>query len=138
MGDGHHGWAAAEMVLALRDAFVAERWTDNGPQVTLLGGIPAAWFEGDRPFSISRTAVPGGMLQLEARPHAKGLTLEIDLERRTGAEPGQWLLLLPFPVGDIRGAAREYPCHSRSNGEYGVTLTPGSDRLSMTWRAASS
>ena len=27
MGDGHHGWAAAEIVLAIRDAFVYERFS---------------------------------------------------------------------------------------------------------------
>jgi hypothetical protein len=30
MGDGHHGWAAAEVALSLRSAFVREMWTlDN-------------------------------------------------------------------------------------------------------------
>jgi hypothetical protein len=50
MGDGHHAWASAEVTLAIRNAFVLERWMlmNRHHTLTLLGGIPQELFRGGR------------------------------------------------------------------------------------------
>jgi hypothetical protein len=50
MGDGHHAWASAEVALAIRNAFVLERWMlmNRHHTLTLLGGIHQELFRGGR------------------------------------------------------------------------------------------
>jgi hypothetical protein len=46
IGDGHHGWAAAEILSAMRDAFVFEKnyYSIESIELILLSGIPKEWF----------------------------------------------------------------------------------------------
>ena len=87
MGDGHHGWAAAEIALAIREAFAFDRageGTDR-PTLVLLGGIPAAWFQTGAPFSIRNAPVAGGIVSLSVTREGEKTILAVaregDLER---------------------------------------------------------
>ncbi|MEQ8662586.1 MAG: hypothetical protein RLW62_17380, partial [Gammaproteobacteria bacterium] len=50
MGDGHHGWAAAEWVLMMRNLLVRE----EGAALILASGVPAAWLHGDTRTRVQR------------------------------------------------------------------------------------
>ena len=112
MGDGHHGWAAAEVCLAIRNAFVREVWTPGAdrPELVLLSGIPPAWMESNCRCTISGAPVPGGRLSIESARHEDTLTVTI---RADPHEPGGSLQLsvrLPLTVATVRmngGAARD-------------------------------
>lgn len=67
MGDGHHGWAAAEVVLFMREMFVYESWdTANGNfTLVLLAGIPGKWFVEGARFGVKSVPVPKGRLSIE-------------------------------------------------------------------------
>ncbi len=58
MGDGQHAWAAAEWVLAMRNAFVRE----EGNTLVLGQGLPAAWLESCSTLSCGPTPTPHGPL----------------------------------------------------------------------------
>lgn len=56
MGDGQHVWAAAEWVMAMRNAFVRE----EGDSLILASGIPSRWLESDRPVSLASAPTSWG------------------------------------------------------------------------------
>ncbi len=138
MGDGHHGWAAAELVLAVRDAFVFEEWNSGGHRLRLLAGIPAAWYQNGAPFSMKRTAIPGGRLSIAVQPLSQGPEVEITLEESALPGSGDWVLMLPFSPAEIRGSRAPYTWAREDNGETAVRLRAGSDRMRITWQASSS
>jgi hypothetical protein len=107
MGDGHHGWAAAEIVLALRDAFVFERFIDssNFIELVLLAGIPAVWFEGIVPFSITNVPVVGGSISIKVIPSEKHMLIKLAFVK---SEPGNDVRLkIILPVQFEKGLADE-------------------------------
>lgn len=69
MGDGHHGWAAAEWVLMLRNCFVRE---EAGNTLVLASGIPSRWLESGKPVELSgaRTAHGSISVTVEGSPAA--------------------------------------------------------------------
>ena len=67
MGDGQHAWAAAEWVMAMRNAFVRE----ESDRLVLVSGIPAAWL-------VPGSSVPGQSLEFGPAPTPWGpLTLAV-------------------------------------------------------------
>jgi hypothetical protein len=104
MGDGHHGWAAAEILLALRDMCVFESWNEGTrrPDLTFLAGIPRAWCEDRGELSLRKLPVPGGRLDLDLSSRGRHLLLQIAFER-TGYPPqGRWVVRLPLSVESAR------------------------------------
>jgi hypothetical protein len=97
MGDGHHGWAAAEVALALRNTFVREMWTpaNDVPLLILLGGCPPDWFSPGRNFAIRHAPVPGGVISIRADATEETLCVEIDYEKRSEGGAEQWSLQIP-------------------------------------------
>jgi hypothetical protein len=79
MGDGHHGWAAAEITLALRDAFIYERFNNSSEfiELVLLAGIPIEWFDQAKPFSIKNAPVPAGRISIIVIPSDLVITIRI-------------------------------------------------------------
>ncbi|HXV18817.1 MAG TPA: hypothetical protein VD883_01935 [Candidatus Omnitrophota bacterium] len=65
MGDGQHGWAAAEWILAQRNAFVRE----EGSTLVLFSGIPPAWLENGARLTFGPAPTRFGSIDLvlEAR-----------------------------------------------------------------------
>jgi hypothetical protein len=97
MGDGHHAWAAAEVVLAVRNAFVCERWKQpsDGHDLILLGGVPRSLFEGTEPFGISRVPVPEGTIEIAIDPGKDGCVITIGFEGGGLVGTGNWSVSLP-------------------------------------------
>ena len=100
MGDGHHGWAAAEVVLALRDAFVFERKRpDSGrSDLILLSGIPVEWFSPGEAFAIERVPIPGGSLGVRVRCEATAVHADISLMAHNNSLPASLVLQVPAVV----------------------------------------
>lgn len=61
MGDGQHGWAAAEWVLMIRNMFVRE----EGEGLILGSGLSPEWLKGNTTIRFGPTPTPHGPLSLE-------------------------------------------------------------------------
>jgi hypothetical protein len=131
MGDGHHGWAAAEMVLALREAFVYERWPRQrgGHELLLLRGIPAEWFAPGTACGISNARVPEGLLSIRTHAEEEGLEIDLDLEPRGEIRSEGWTLILPVGVGRVRDQRGTTIPVDLREGESILRLRPGSSWL---------
>ena len=93
MGDGDHGWAAAEFLSLVRQILVRE--TPRG--LELLSGVPASWMSSGLRLSGATTSF--GTLDLEVRPASGvGTVVEWTLVRTAGQESPE--LALAFPHGD--------------------------------------
>jgi hypothetical protein len=81
MGDGQHGWAAAEWVMIIRNLFVREEQGQGG-RLVLGSGIPAFWHEGkpdvDIAFGPTRTSYGSVSLSLNRRAGILEMQLECD------------------------------------------------------------
>jgi hypothetical protein len=82
MGDGQHGWAAAEWALMMRNCFVRE----EGATLVLASGIPAAWLELGQPMSFGPAPTPHGPVRVEVVPRGAGATVRWERQWR-GREP---------------------------------------------------
>ena len=74
MGDGQHGWAAAEWLLMMRSLFVRE----DGNTLFIGSGIPSEWIESGRELSFGPTPVPGGTVRIRLRKDGPGVQLNLD------------------------------------------------------------
>lgn len=61
MGDGQHGWAAAEWVMMIRNLFVRE----EGHRLILCSGIHSEWLQTDTPVSFGPTPTPFGNISIK-------------------------------------------------------------------------
>jgi len=64
MGDGDHGWAAAEFLSLVRDMLVRE----SSEGILLLDGVPASWFRSGRPLGIERAPTDHGEFDVRVVP----------------------------------------------------------------------
>jgi hypothetical protein len=138
MGDGHHGWAAAEIALAMRSSFVRETWTPDSdtPRLVLLGGVPSAWFIPGNHFSIRRAPVPGGVIAIEAAVSEGTISLEIEFEKLTGHGAEEWNVQIPGEGSRVTvngGAARSV---ALCGGETSILLSAAPGRTSLSVESA--
>jgi hypothetical protein len=78
MGDGQHGWAAAEWIMMMRNLFIRE----EGDSLILGSGIFPEWLEQHVPLSFGPTLVPGGAVIVTFIPSDNGLELVLDASVR--------------------------------------------------------
>jgi len=128
MGDGHHGWAAAEVLHCLRDAFVQERWkTGNGtPDLVLCAGLPATWFSTNHAFSIQKAAVPGGTMSMRLKCGRDETDVVIDWDLTGFCQSKQWILQLPVIAKRVFVDGTEHPAYTRTGCETHISLPPKS------------
>jgi hypothetical protein len=81
MGDGHHGWAAAEWVLMMRNGFVRE----EGNGLILGSGIDPEWLNQPEPLRFGPAPTPFGPLTIEVRPHDSHIEVEWSADWREAA-----------------------------------------------------
>ncbi len=123
MGDGHHGWAAAEVVLALRDAFVFERRKpDQSFELVLFAGIPASWLVPGCSCSANDLPVQGGQLSLACMARANEIEIEIQFTPMKADGPRTFSLELPLITTMIVSAIGERIPFGVANGSSKVTL----------------
>lgn len=85
MGDGQHGWAAAEWLMMMRSIFVRE----EGDGLILGSGIPPEWSAMGEPMEFGPTPTPLGTVSVRFVPDGDRLSVRIDRSpppdgRRTG------------------------------------------------------
>jgi hypothetical protein len=88
MGDGHHGWAAAEWLLMMRNMVVHE--LDGVLQITPL--IPAEWCKPGKRIAIHRAPTSFGMVSVSVEFSSDSENLEIDAEWRNPPREIHWML----------------------------------------------
>jgi hypothetical protein len=71
MGDGHHVWACAEWLLAVRNAFVRE----EGDGLVLVSGLLPEWLEPGEALSFGPAPTPWGPVTVRAEPRPDGLAV---------------------------------------------------------------
>jgi hypothetical protein len=126
MGDIPHGWAAAELILLVRDMLFFEADEDRDPHVYIAPGIPPHWLVGDQTISVRQA------------PSAFGTTFGYDLVHDAAARrvtvtireplPGHVHFVYPFRLGasaralsvdgqalqlPLQGADVPLPAHSK-------------------------
>jgi hypothetical protein len=68
MGDGQHAWAAAEWVMAVRNAFVRE----EQDRLIMASGIPPRWLAAGKPIFFGPTPTPWGDVRIALDPMPDG------------------------------------------------------------------
>jgi hypothetical protein len=69
MGDGDHAWAAAEMVLMVRNSFIRE----EGNTLFIGSGIFPSWHRKNTPFSFGPAPTSFGEVSVQVVPREQGL-----------------------------------------------------------------
>jgi hypothetical protein len=136
MGDGHHGWAAAEVVLAIRNAFVYELWqeTDIPHDLVFLAGIPKEWCEEETHFSLRDIPVPEGQISIEVRCLGQSMDIAIEFQRQGGAPWGNWVLRLPVRARGLRINALEGRPFTVAGNETIFSIPAGAPSVSISIR----
>jgi hypothetical protein len=129
MGDGHHGWAAAEIVLALHDAFIHERTDADNYELILLGGVPVSWFSSGKPFSIERARVTGAIVSVHVTFLTSAIEVQISFERINTMAPRRIALRLPVVAQKVFADQGARVAHEIKNGETHIELEAASVRL---------
>jgi hypothetical protein len=102
MGDGQHGWAAAEWVMMVRNSFVRE----EGDQLILGSGLFPEWLESHEEVSFGPTPTPWGAVTIRLQPSDSGVVLAIDAEWRGAAPRIDVLVPGCRPLADVDAATR--------------------------------
>jgi hypothetical protein len=79
MGDGQHGWAAAEWVMMIRNCFVRE----EGERLVVGGGLFREWFDSEKELLFGPTLTPWGSVTVRIAQARLDPTLVIDGRWRT-------------------------------------------------------
>ncbi|HEY8527703.1 MAG TPA: hypothetical protein VIL48_22245 [Acidimicrobiales bacterium] len=82
MGDGHHGWAAAELLLFVRDLLVRE--DVDSPGLVLASIVPEAWL--GHGWEVHDAPTAHGRLSYAVRWHGERPALLWELEPHPGTE----------------------------------------------------
>lgn len=90
IGDGHHGWAAAEWLRWTRNAFVRE----EGKTLIVGSGLLTRWLRSREPLSFGPTLTPWGPVRVQFEP-LQGELWEVLLDAQWRGESPPVILQLP-------------------------------------------
>jgi hypothetical protein len=74
MGDGQHGWAAAEWIMMMRSCFVRE----EADRLIVGSGLLAEWFESDDELRFGPTLTPWGAVTVRIERPQTERTVHIE------------------------------------------------------------
>ncbi|WP_035105640.1 hypothetical protein [Desulfohalovibrio reitneri] len=74
MGDGQHGWAAAEWIMLIRNLFVREEWE----KLVLGAGIQPSWMKSGEPIAFGPTLTPHGRVAVRVDHGDGGPVFHVD------------------------------------------------------------
>ena len=133
MGDGHHGWAAAEILLAARDAFVFEQRSREREvfDLVFLQGIPQEWFGAGKSFGFRDAPVPGGRVDVKVSSGKRGSEVHVSFQPTEEIHAGTWTLRLPFIAESVRINGRTAKVLSEDHQGTRVHLPAGLGPLSI-------
>ena len=133
MGDGHHGWAAAEIALALHDAFIFEKNTPNQKELIMLQGIPQEWFLSSTDFHIKNAPVSDGALDILIKNDSERNFIRINIRYKGSTDPERkWILNLPFECLEVKEGVKSITDIKAGNGNSIINLVPGSAQISFS------
>jgi len=92
MGDGQHGWAAAEWIMMIRNLFVREE-----KETLILGsGIFPEWLKPGRTIGFGPTPTPYGAVSLQLNADGECLHLNLDIDwQKQGGPPEAIIIAVP-------------------------------------------
>ncbi len=91
MGDGQHGWAAAEWLMMIRNMFVRE----EGDTLVLGSGILPEWITEDAPLLFGPTKTPHGSIEVRLQKSKKTTSFKIFSNFRKNSLPSSLLIAVP-------------------------------------------
>jgi len=95
IGDGHHGWAAADFTLVVRNMLFME----EGNTLTLTPGAPKEWFKKGKVISVKKGPTYFGKLNYEISCSDNIVTLKMDNKFFKNPEKIEWSLpMIPAKV----------------------------------------
>jgi hypothetical protein len=100
IGDGHHGWAAAEILSAIRDAFVFEKnyYSIESIELILLSGIPKEWFLKEKELSIKNAPVLSGIISIVVIYESNQIKVDIKYVSNKIYNNETLKIILPFKI----------------------------------------
>ena len=133
MGDGHHGWAAAEILLALNDAFVYEHENvvTGATDVMFLHGIPEHWFGSGNDFSIRHAIISTGIISLTVKSSEVGILILIEFDMKTKAGSDRWFLKLPIAMRIEESNPKIVSSLMNERNEMIIEIMPGNVELNL-------
>ncbi len=131
MGDGHHGWAAAEVVLFIRDALIDDRTSS----LRLLGGIPGTWQIEQTGLLFRGLATRFGPCSFELKNEGLNrATLNITLSLNESLQPQAIVIDLPFEaVRVVSGKSGQLRGFRNADGRTLVECAPATAQLLVEW-----
>lgn len=97
MGDGDHGWAAAEFLSFVRNLFVQEEHSG----LALGKGVSREWIETGRPIAIEGASSRYGTVSWHLERKESRLNFSYSVQRSEMQLPTQIFLCLNKEIGDI-------------------------------------
>jgi hypothetical protein len=100
IGDGHHGWAAAEILSAMRDAFVFEKnyYSIESIELILLSGIPKEWFLKEKELSITEAPILSGTISIISIYENNQFKVDINYISNKIYKNESFKIILPFKI----------------------------------------
>ncbi len=103
MGDGQHGWAAAEWAMMIRNLFIRE----EGDALVLGSGIWTEWIENGGPVGFGPTRTPFGPVEVRLSKADREVVFEVTADLSQALTPPSEIVIdVPgyqkIPVGDLR------------------------------------
>ena len=80
MGDGQHGWAAAEWILMMRSLFVRE----EDDRLIIGSGLFPRWLEQEKPLFFGPAPTPFGPVSVSVTPQAGDVEVRVEASWREG------------------------------------------------------
>ncbi len=107
MGDGDHGWAAAEFISLVREMLVREQ----GGELHLAAGVPGRWLAEEAELSLTRATTLAGTLSYRLWRERDRLRLLWELKPNPLSEPMPLYFYLPegFSAAKVKHAHNGAP-----------------------------
>jgi hypothetical protein len=130
IGDGHHGWAAAEILSAIRDAFVFEKdyYSIESIELILLSGIPKEWFLKDKELSIINAPILSGTISIIIIYEHNQIKVDIKYTSNNIYKNETFKIILPFKIKSTNQISN-YGLVSINNNETNLRFSAGSMEL---------
>jgi len=128
MGDGHHGWVAAEIALAIHDVFIFERTNKPEKEFIFLQGIPKEWFFTELGFNINNAITSIGKLTIRVFSEDKVITLKINCLENSDSK-ARWFIHLPFKEINIVEGKNQIRKTNCKESEVELEVKPGNINL---------
>ena len=132
IGDGHHGWAAAEVLSSIRDVFVYEKnyYSVDSIELILLSGVSKERFKANTQISLINHRVLCGVISISCSIVNNSIELIIDFKSNKYYKNEFIIIVLPFIVNSFSSSLKELSIFY-NNSETSIRFNAGSLTLSF-------